>query len=294
MQLYPHIENDYREMFIKSFLEQNPELIDAEYIIEEKIHGENYRFHFDKGIVTFGTRNQEKGTWTEDTTVIEFIKIRPVIDFFKQWSIITNRTYTIYGERYGPKIQKGINYGSKEVNIKFFDMRVDDLLISPIRFLEHFDDFSQFVVPILAKVKGLQAALDYNCEFLTKLNPIENNWAEGIVIKPLNSVYYNALHELFYLKKKHPKFKELCRSPKEIKIAEFKDSVLLPYINDNRVQSVFSKEGKISNKTQIANYIKLVTQDAIEDFKRDQPDYELTPNDLAVGKFIVPLLLKEM
>jgi hypothetical protein len=43
--------------------------------------------------------------------------------------------------------------------------------------------------------------------------------------------------------------------------------LFLPYINENRVLSVFSKEGEIQRPEQIGQYIKLVMEDAKEDFE---------------------------
>ena len=45
--------------------------------------------------------------------------------------------------------------------------------------------------------------------------------------------------------------------------------VILPYVNENRVLSVFSKEGEISEPNEIGHYIKMVVEDAINDFEKD-------------------------
>jgi hypothetical protein len=62
---------------------------------------------------------------------------------------------------------------------------------------------------------------------------------------------------------------------KKIKNIEYSDKVnelktiFNEYLNENRVLSVFSKEGEIENTSDIGKYIKLVLDDAKEDFFKD-------------------------
>ena len=51
-----------------------------------------------------------------------------------------------------------------------------------------------------------------------------------------------------------------------------------PYINKNRVLSVFSKEGEIEDPKDIGRYIQLVVQDAQEDFLGDNPQIDIPDN----------------
>ena len=46
------------------------------------------------------------------------------------------------------------------------------------------------------------------------------------------------------------------------------------YINEQRMDNVFSKEGPIADKSQIGKYIGLILVDAIEDFTKDYPEAE--------------------
>ncbi|RLF96798.1 hypothetical protein DRN58_09390, partial [Thermococci archaeon] len=82
--------------------------------------------------------------------------------------------------------------------------------------------------------------------------------------------------QVFYLKKKNEKFKERQRVKK--KLQEGSSEVIQlnlefrNYITEERVQSIFSKEGVIQKPEEIGRYIKLVLEDAKKDFEKDFGD----------------------
>jgi hypothetical protein len=209
--------------------------------------------------------------------------VEPVIQHFKT---VTNHSIILFGELHGGNIQKVIKYGEKR--ILFFDMMLDDELLSYVEFFNimRSNGLESHIVPVLAVVVGLDAALNYPCEFQSKLC---TDQAEGIVIKPYFTNY--KLHgEIFYLKKKIEKFAE--KTPTEKK--ERTVSPLIPYINENRMNSVFSKEGRITAKTDMSRYIKLILADAVKDYEKDNPDTPLPEDDKRLGNLAARLLLKEL
>ena len=68
------------------------------------------------------------------------------------------------------------------------------------------------------------------------------------------------------------------------------------YLTENRVLSVFSKQGVISEPKQLGQYIKWVLEDAIIDFKKDHPDLEIDDKTAKIvfnGGHLVVMLLKK-
>lgn len=300
---YPSIENSYQEKFIGGFLSRYPELLTATFAITEKIHGSNLSISFEPNAPwRYGKRTaflEEGEKFYDIWNVVEkytetFTDIQECVDR-------TYHTVRLFGELYGPGVQKGANYGS-EKHIGFYDMMVDDELLAPTVFWrQSFMGLQQNVLPIVATVTGLQVALDFDVEFNSLLNPIEGNICEGIVIAPFAKVYYDSLGRRFCLKKKNEKFMEKIKAPKPKRPAapvitrlnlEFRS-----YITDNRLQTIFSQYGEIEEPSQIGEYIKLVLGDAKEDFAKDSKEVASLPQKdqrkvFNVGSQIA-LMLKE-
>ena len=127
---------------------------------------------------------------------------------------------------------------------------------------------------MVATVKGLDNALNYNINIPSLINPVEGNIMEGVVIKPEFKLYSNRHGKPFYIKKKSEKFKERSESPEpktvDNAVVGF-NHLFKMYINENRLDSVISKNGPIEEPNQIGEYIKLVLADSKEDFLKDFP-----------------------
>ena len=122
-------------------------------------------------------------------------------------------------------------------------------------------------------VKGLGAALEVDTNFPTKINPLEGNICEGVVIQPYSKVYRLHSGATFLLKKKNEAFKEKQKArkppaPVDSEVARMR-GMFDEYITESRLRSVFSKEGCIQEPRQIGDYIRLVIADALEDFIKD-------------------------
>jgi len=177
----------------------------------------------------------------------------------------------------GPGIQKGVNYGAKK-RIFFFGYMVNDELQSWYDFLLFANDlgFWQHLVPIIGLVGGLAAASEFSPELITALNPLGGDICEGIVIQPYKKTYINRGGKRFLLKKKNEKFIEKAKarkppSPGDPEIERLNAEFKL-YITDNRLQGIFSKHGEIEEPSQIGDYIRLMLNDAKEDFLADHAE----------------------
>jgi Rnl2 family RNA ligase len=299
---YNSIENSYQGKYINRWLDKQPELKTETYIVTEKIDGANIQIYFEPGTeYKVGKRSSfiEKDSNFYDIGTIlpefeeQFKKIQDNVN-------ITNRAVRIYGELYGQGVQKRVNYMDKK-SLIFFDVEVHGELHAPRDAMAYLDMFNLPKVPIIAIKKGIVEALEVNETFNTLINPIEGNVSEGLVVRPFHKNFYN-VDELFILKKKSEAFSE-----KEIKKGKVKtfdegtfkyNQLFRDYITENRMLSVFSKHGPIKETKQLGEYIKLILEDAKEDFNKDHDVSQFDPKDQKtiynVGDSIVKLLKKQL
>lgn len=299
---YNSIENSYQGKYINRWLAYQPELKTETYIITEKIDGANIQIYFEPNTeYKVGKRScfiERDSNFFDIGNVLK--KYETQFKNIQDNVNITNRCVRLYGEIYGQGIQKRVNYGDEKFLI-FFDVEVHGELYSPRNTMAYLDMFELPKVPIISIKKGIVEALETNETFNTLLNPIENNVSEGLVIRPFHKNYYN-VDEMFILKKKSEKFAEKEITKGKVKTFDegtFKYNQLFrDYINENRVLSIFSKHGPITEVKQLGNYIKLVLEDAKEDFNKDHDLSQFEAKDQKtiynVGDIIVKLLKKEL
>ncbi len=275
---FPSLENSYQEKYIKGMVDYYPQLLDEQYVITEKIDGSNFQWaFFPDGTVRAGSRNNylDLNDSFQGANIQQLYEAHAeFLSSLLEWATDDGVEIRLYGELYGQGIQKRVDYGPSK-SLIYFGMAVDGKWLS-------FEDFdmvleeykaTKFGVPVLFSADSLEEALAVEVEFDTLLSDKEDNLAEGVVIQPYSSVYLDANGSPFILKKKHPKFGEKTKVEKVFDTevaglnAQFKS-----YINDNRLRSVFSKEGEISDASQIGKYIKLIMDDAKEDFDKDFGD----------------------
>lgn len=112
---------------------------------------------------------------------------------------------------------------------------------------------------------------------LFNLPPLNDNIAEGIVIKPVKTSYYKGTRVI--LKKKSSRFSEKAsKQPKRKREGEEKNQVEehvsllaeegLRYVNKNRLASVVSKEEALKEKDR-NRIIGLLVKDSLEDFLKE-------------------------
>lgn len=286
---YPSMDNTYQAKSIELWKEFYPNLEEEEYVVLEKIHGTNFSIVFEsEGTPYFASRNRVLDP-DED-----FFGLRDVVlggghellmDRFVQLASDENTVYQLYGELFGPGVNKGVLYGKKK-DFRLFDLRRDGHLL-PHREFEAvmFPDFEHYIAPSLGIFHGLQSALDIQIEDVNSLLTPEDhkgeNVLEGVVIKPYNRVLISPIGYTFLLKKKNKQFQEVARKPKTPKLSNEHPVVaelnqrFSRYITDQRLQNVFSKEGVISDKKQVSKYIQLLLEDAKEDFFKDEENVKM-------------------
>lgn len=292
---YPSIENAYREKHIIQWLRHYPELYDETFLLQEKMHGSNIQFEVHpRGQCFIYSRKQRIGeidllssVWPpqeinfQGADIIEVITNRfdgMTLDLLKRLHTLAMHNQSViraYGELCGPRIQKGVYYCDKPT-IFFFDISQNGMFLSPFMFYELMQSFRETAVATVAGVRGVWMAVNFD---ISQAHHIPDGYTdldniiEGAVIKPFYTVYQDGPKEIFYLKKKNDAFKEKQKSPKETKPVDAKlvamNHKFLDYITYNRIESVFSKHGTIQESNQIGDYIKLVIEDALEDFAKD-------------------------
>ncbi len=318
---YTSIENGYRTKHINDFFEAFPLARDKRFAIMEKIDGCCIQFIFDRqpdGEFTF-SYGKRSGLIAENEN---FYGIQDVVNNMKAFidhtiAILntmenTFQTFTLYGELCGPGIQKRINYGD-EKRILFFDLAFDGV-ISSARYFDELmrkliDIHDKYTVHIRHIAANFDEAMKYDTHFNSDFSDAEDNECEGVVIKPyhFDKPYVDKHGHVinFFIKNKNEKFAEKMKTkykkPSEPLSDELKrvQGIFESHINDNRIKSVFSKEGEIEDHKDIGKYIRLIVQDAKDDFMKDYgddfrseklSDKERSKVFSSAGKVIVPLL----
>jgi Rnl2 family RNA ligase len=311
---YTEIENSYREKYIRDFFDRHPEMAHKKYTITEKIDGSNISFIFAKDPVTEDVSfayAKRSGLILPDEN---FFGIQAYVDSISDFvdsvrnSISTAldqpwTTFTMFGEYFGPGIQKRINYGNSKRAV-FFDICIDGQYVSQERFfslMAVLDSKGEFTIPLLSTVDSFDEALQFNTHFNSVIGPacedLENE-CEGVVIKPFDAggpdnplVDQYGHHEHFYVKMKNKKFAEKTKTKSRSKNISSSALVAVQelfaaYLNENRIQSVFSKEGPISDVKDMGKYIKLIVEDAKADFLKDEAEtfYSAELSDKERGK----------
>jgi len=282
---YPSIENHYQEKWINRFLDKfGDDLVNSKFVITEKIHGANTQLIFTPGESEYsiGSRNQltDKG----------FYNVGEVLDnmdlsFLQELADNSNYIIRVFGETFGPGIQKGVNYGGQK-RLLFFDIMIGSCLCTYKQFFEYFEGHQELIVPVVGYCDNLVDALAFDTNFNSKLNDIKDNECEGIVIKPFDRIFISNVGSLFYVKKKNEKFKEKTKRKTKPK-PEWSDTVnnlrntFLAYVNKERLESVFSKFGRIEDRKDIGKYIGYFMKDATDTFKKEEDfDKIIEENDL--------------
>ena len=283
---WPSVENAYRKKFIAVFLDEFPELTQVEYVITEKLHGANLQLAFAPGEpMCVGTRKRFLGKDVLGNDE-KFYNVHNVLqrDDYQEICAALEQTAVIYpirlfGELFGGKVQKGVDYG-REQRILFFGLMIGDEL-QPFSALEQLTVdipiLQSYLVPVLSVEKALQDAIDFDCNLITRAGMLrQDNIMEGIVIQPYRRVYRNAGGHTFLLKKKNEAFKEKQKvkrtpTPEDSEAARL-NMEFRAYLTSARLQAVFSKYGEIEEPHQIGEYIRYMLADAKQDFLKDWGD----------------------
>lgn len=310
---YDSIENTYNEKIMELVRAAVPS--DEMWVVTEKVDGSNGSYVVYKD-TTIKMAKRTSLIGDDDNfdgmkKNLEKYKDR-FIKAFKYLSRSANiETITIYGENFGGyykhpdvakipgsrKIQGRVQY-TPDVEFIAFDIIVRANGIN--RYLD-FKEFKEVCehsgivhTPVLF-IGSLEEALAYHNDFETKvpaiynLPPIENNIAEGVVIKPVHEYsFYKG--DRVILKNKNDIFSEvkvkIKKEPIELtdEIKNVLDSVS-NYITENRLHNIISHFPEVYKK-DFGKVLKAFNEDILKDFFKDN-EIDLEKKDYKVmNKFI--------
>ena len=344
---YVHIENLHQcdKLLDKIRLAHfdNPEI---KYGCFRKIDGSNVQLEIDQdGHFKAGSRNQELDLQKEDFNglrhVLERDKLEVKIRAMKHGYSVTQGidedkfSFIVFGELYGglyrhpdvqrdkdaQRIQGRIDYSPSNHWIafdavavlqdgteKWLDLDLLSKLCSENAVDYQIEDFSGTLDECLA---FSPVFIDDTGHRLFGLPIIENNFAEGVVIKPYVYLEVGALHQRVIIKNKNPRYKERIKATKAATKAA--GANLLPleaewlgklceFMNDSRAMSAKSKLG---SNAEFGEIMQEATRDAISEFKETYGDEferlqrENDPKDFsekkitkAFAKYAIPFVKK--
>lgn len=134
-------------------------LADMPWVWTEKVDGTNIRVHWDGHAVTFGGRTERAQIPVELMNYLNrTFKTEEVEQLFEQKFGETE--VTLYGEGYGPKIQKGGGLYRADVSFILFDVRVGGWWLMRDGVEDIAKSFGVDVVPVVG-VGSLYEAIDF-------------------------------------------------------------------------------------------------------------------------------------
>lgn len=265
---FTSIENTCRQNLIeKVFIEG---LEDQEWIVTEKVHGANFSFWYNGKEFKVASRNQfVDGTFYNCQAVINRYE-QKIKDWYETHPC---QQVVIYGELYGDGVQKEVVYGEKD--FVAFEVVLDGIIQDKRTAILMANEVG---VPFV-HLKGIgtfEDCLSVNNTFRSHLTPngcTEENFAEGVVIEPVNPCWFKNGSRV-YFKNKTAQFTEK-KSVKEQKVVvglsiaehQLLEDVL-QYNTIQRVRNVLSKIGQITNK-DFPKILGLTIQDILEDYEKE-------------------------
>jgi Rnl2 family RNA ligase len=298
---YSSIENTYRQEFIDLVKEEG--LDTGEWVVTEKIHGGQFSIYYDGSEIKASTRT------TFLTDDIDFFnwpkvladnqdKVKKLYDLLKTKHKDLSQVI-VYGELFGgsyphpevnkvknaKRLQKGVHYHPDNL-FYAFDIRVDGRFLTVDECNELFQQVGLFYARTL--FRGTMAeCLTHPNQFPSKISgwlglpPIDDNIAEGIVIKPVEPRFLG-IGERVILKSKNEKFEErkaVKKRPqkpvREIKLDESGETLLQELealVTENRLQNVLSKKGQMPYpipNNYFGEIMKDFSLDIWEEFNKD-------------------------
>jgi len=291
---YESIDGAWNKKFM-SYLEGTPFVkSDVAWVVTEKIHGSNFAFYMDQDEERLGKRNSfikegENFFQCLRMTQREAYKIREMWDYLAL--DYECEELIVYGELCGGNyphpdvqrpstvkaIQKGVYY-APDVEFVVFDIYFNGEFMDYYHMVHCCEKVGlHHVLPLF--LGTFYECLQYSNEFPSTIHeyfdlpPIENNFCEGIVIKPVEPKYFDNSDRVM-VKSKNDKFREIERAPAKKRktqsvLSDYAMETLAlvePYINENRLNSVLSKFGDYGKK-DFKDILLLFLEDVYKDFK---------------------------
>ena len=291
---FSSLDNTYRTNLIEKVVDEG--IPTDDWIVTEKVDGANFSFWCDGEQAKVASRNQfVDGTFYNCQPVINRYADK-ILSFCKE----NDRQVVIYGELYGDGIQKRVSYGERD----FVGFDVHCLWSGSVEHKECAIRICEQIgipfAPIIFKGTFTEC-LKIENTFKSLLTPDGydgENYAEGVVIEPVDPKYFGNGSRV-YFKNKTKAFSEKKnarqKTPKSETISEKDHQLLeqvLQYNTEQRVSNVLSKIGKVTNK-DFGKILGLTVQDMFEDFKKDT-DITLKVECEANWKHFISLLNDEV
>lgn len=299
---YSSIENTYNKEFLERIREEGYNTLP--YVVQEKVHGANACFVTDGRDVRFAKRTGfvEAGeSFYDYEEMLERYKER-VLQLFTRVKAKYPDTESVivYGEMFGGRyphpdvknngrimcIQKGVFY-SPTHEFYGFDCYVRNVEYGRYLPVYETNGFLEEAGILYAKTlfEGtFDACLSYPNAFQSRiaewlaLPPIEDNVCEGIVIRPVEPLFFrngsrvllknknSKFAEKKSVKKRQPSlFVEPTYSPELVELEAIAES----YVTENRLNNVISKIGTVSLPKELGRLIGLLSKDAQDDFLKE-------------------------
>jgi Rnl2 family RNA ligase len=316
---YNSVTNSYQKKTIDLY--ESLGFSEVEWCVTNKLHGANLAIYLQDGKHQTASRNQLLSEHESDMFYkFHIIKAQVYTNVTRIRDMLVGKlmqdinTIIVYGELFGgsyphpdvPKnndvrmVQKGVFY-SPYLHFSVFDIQVDGKFIDYDLVCEVCDTLNIEYQEILKKgtlAECLQYPNDFEDEtylrygYPSVLPKIENNITEGVVIKPIKTLFL-ASGSRVILKNKNEKFKEKNSARKRKPAVELSDDAkhgieaVEPYITENRLDTVTSKLGELEAH-KIGTFIKEFVSDVFKDAHEDGVlKYHLEKVDQkAVNKFV--------
>ena len=299
---YSSIENTFNKDFMDKI--KSEEYDSLQYVVQEKVHGSNCCFVTDGQEVRFAKRT----SFVEDGEM--FFDYEELLDRYKEKVIrlycrvkeryVDIENLLVFGEMFGGRyphpdvkndkkvicIQKGVFYCPYH-EFYAFDLYVQGTenrkYLSVDEMNSFFEEEKFFYARSLYR-GALDECLQYPNTFQSKiaewmgLPPIEDNICEGVVIRPLDIIFFRNGSRLL-LKSKNSRFAEK-KSVKKRQPSLFVEPtyseqlkellvVAEEYVTENRLNNVVSKIGEVSVPKDFGKLIGLLSKDTLDDFLKE-------------------------
>jgi Rnl2 family RNA ligase len=264
--------------------------------VSEKLHGGNFSIIFDGKTIKHCRRtdvlqpDENFYNYKEDLA-FAVPKVKEIFNLISSKFVLTLVNYIqVYGEYFGPKIQKGINYGDKR-DWYIFDIKINGSYYLNFSFVQELCKEVGLTMPPFIFSGTLDECLKCSNEFDSKILGIEDNVCEGIVIRPEETFYIGTTRVI--IKNKNAKWEEKAKVKRKIKPQEKhviteEELEFLSYINENRINSVISKDPKVAEN--FGSLMSATIKDAMEEFPCKISKY-LNKN---IAEIIRPVFLEKM
>lgn len=286
---YSSIENSYQDWYLKRII-SNGLHKECDWLVFEKIDGSNFSFVYNGVEMKFARRGAILG---KDERFFDYTGVaerysQAVIDLYHRLGLSEGSHVNVFGELYGgyyPMIQSA----EKPINKNIFYCPQIDFIVFDVFVKEPNDGYGKWLpydeyakllenIPVLEPLfrGSFEDALKFENEFVTKipvmhgLPEIEDNLAEGVVIKPAIPLHFPSGARVA-LKNKIERYNEK-QTPKKPVAAVAENPILShpinDYINPQRLDAVISKIGYVTKK-DFSRVMKEFSADILEDYRKD-------------------------